>query len=68
MPARETVCIAGDIDPDKVGCWTPKRGVANLATCYYAKRDNTLTKEKDIAPKMWIKPLFNKEIIDLKKD
>ena len=60
-----TVCTASDIDPDKVECWTPKKGAANLVTCYYAKRDNTLTKEKDIGPKMWIKPLFDKEIINL---
>lgn len=62
-----TVCTAADIEPDKVGCWTPKKGAVNLVTCHYAKRDKILTKEKYIGPKMWIKPLFNKEIIDLKK-
>ena len=63
-----TVCTAADLEPDKVGCWTPKKGAANLVTCRYAKRDKILTKEKYIGPKMWIRPLFNKEIIDLKKD
>jgi len=60
-----TVCITTDLEPDKVGCWTPRAGAANFATCYYAKRDNVLTKNRDIAPKMWIKPLFKKEVIDL---
>lgn len=63
-----TVCTVGDLEPNRVGCWTPKRGAANLATCYYAKIDNILTKEKGIGPKMWVRPLFEKEIIDLKKD
>jgi hypothetical protein len=62
-----TICTAGDIEPDKVECWTPKKGAANLITCSYAKRDNILTKEKDIRPKTWIKHLFNKEIIDLER-
>ena len=60
-----TVCTASDLDPDKVGCWTPKTGAANFATCYYAKRDNILIENKDIEPKRWIRPLFNKEVIDL---
>lgn len=61
-----TICTTSDLEQDKVGCWTSKKGAANFATCYYAKRDNVLTKNKDIEPKMWIKPLFNKEVIDLK--
>lgn len=61
-----TICTAADLEPDKVECWTPKTYAANFATCYYAKRDNVLTENKDIEPKMWIKPLFNKEVIDLK--
>ena len=61
-----TICTAADLQPDKVECWTPRKGAANFATCYYAKRDNILTKKKDTDPKMWIKPLFNKEVIDLK--
>lgn len=63
-----TICTAADLEPDKVGCWTPKKGVANFATCYYAKRDDILTKNKSTNPKIWIRPLFNKEVIDLKKD
>lgn len=61
-----TVCITSDLEPDKVGCWTPRTGAANFATCYYAKRDNVLTKSGNIAPKMWIKPLFKKELINLR--
>lgn len=60
-----TICTAGDFEPDKVGCWTLKKGAANFLTCSYAKMDNILTKEKGIPPKTWIKNLFNKEIIDL---
>jgi hypothetical protein len=60
-----TVCTAADVEPDKIECWTPKTGAANFATCYYAKRDSILTKDKYILPKMWIRPLFKKEIIDL---
>jgi hypothetical protein len=61
-----TICTASDLVPDNVGCWTPRTGSANFATCYYAKRENILTKNKDIEPKRWIRPLFNKEIIELK--
>jgi hypothetical protein len=60
-----TVCTAADLEPDKASCWTPKKGTANFVTCRYAKRDKIHT-DKYIGPKMWIKPLFNKEIINLK--
>ena len=62
-----TICTTADLEPDKVGCWTLKKGAANFATCYYAKMDYILTKNKSTNPKIWIRPLFNKEIIDLKK-
>ena len=61
-----TMCIAADLNPDNVECWTPRIGAANFATCHYAKRENALTKITAITPKMWIKPLFKKEVIDLK--
>ena len=60
-----TVCTAADVESDKIECWTPRTGAANFATCYYAKRDSILEKDKGILPKMWIKPLFKKEVIDL---
>lgn len=60
-----TICTVSDLDPDKVGCWTPRTDAANFATCYYAKKDNVWTENKNIVPKRWIRPLFNKEIIDL---
>jgi hypothetical protein len=44
----------------------PRTGAANFAACYYAKRDSILTKDKYILPKMWIRPLFKKEVIDLR--
>lgn len=61
-----TVCTAADAESDKIECWSLKTGAANLATCYYAKRDSILEKDKGILPKMWIRPLFKKEAIDLK--
>lgn len=63
-----TICTAGDLEPDKIECWTPKKGAVNLVTCHYANRENLSIKEKGIEPKMWIKHLFSKEVIDLKKD
>jgi hypothetical protein len=60
-----TICTAGDIIPDKVECWTPKKGAVNPITCYYAKKDISTKEKKDVVPKTWIKYLFNKEIIDL---
>jgi hypothetical protein len=61
-----TVCVAADADPNKVECWTPRRGAANFATCLYAKREDASAKITCIGPKMWTKSLFKKEIIDLR--
>lgn len=61
-----TVYTGSDLETDKVECWTTKRGAANFLTCRYAKIDNVVTKEIGIEPKRWVRPLFNKEIIDLK--
>jgi hypothetical protein len=60
-----TTCTASDMETDKIECWIPKKNVANFVTCSYAKIDNK-SKETMSHPKMWIKPLFDKEIIDLK--
>jgi hypothetical protein len=61
-----TVCTATDANPDKIECWTPRIGAANFATCYYIKRYSILEKDKAILPKMWIRPLFKREVIDLR--
>lgn len=61
-----TVCTGSDLETDKVECWTIKRGAANFLTCKYAKIDSTSTKEIGIIPKKWIRPLFDKEMINLK--
>lgn len=63
-----TMCTAGDMEPDKVECWTPKRGAANFITCRIAKIDSIISiKEPGIGPRKWIKHLFEKEVIDLNK-
>lgn len=58
-------CIASDIETDKVECWIPKKNAANLVTCNIAKIDNIITKEVGGYPKMWIKPLFSREVINI---
>jgi hypothetical protein len=60
-----TVCTATDMEKDKIECWTPKRNAANFITCGYAKIDDTKTEDIGEYPKMWIKPLFDKEVIRL---
>lgn len=62
-----TTCIAADLEADKVECYSPKKNAANFVTCNYAKIDNIITKEVGGYPKMWIKPLFHKEVIHIDK-
>lgn len=61
-----TTCTTSDLEADKVECWTPKKNAINFVTCSIAKLDNSLTKEIGGIPKKWIRPLFDKEMIDLK--
>ena len=61
-----TVCTASDMETDKIECWVPRKHTANFATCGYAKIDDVITRDIGEYPKMWIKPLFKKEVIDLK--
>lgn len=58
-------CTATDMEVNKIECWIPKKGAANFVTCGYAKIDDTKTEEIGKYPKMWIKLLFNKEVINL---
>lgn len=62
-----TVCTASDMETDKIECWIPRKSAANFATCGYAKIDDTITGAIGEYPKMWIRPLFNKETIHLDK-
>jgi hypothetical protein len=61
-----TVCTASDMEKDKIECWTPRKHAANFITCGYAKIDDARIRDLGIYPKTWIKPLFKKELIDLK--
>lgn len=60
-----TVCVGSDAIPDRVGCYTANNKIikddCNRATLLKLL---TRTEETDL-PKPWIKPLFDKEIINL---
>lgn len=62
-----TACIAGDIEPDKVECWTVKKNAANFMNCLHARIDRSFDKNYNGSPKKWIRPLFDTEIIDLEE-
>lgn len=61
-----TVCIASDAVPDRVDCYTANNTVTK-DDCNIAKmlKFSTGTQETGL-PRPWIKPLFDKETIDLK--
>jgi hypothetical protein len=59
-----TVCMSSDAEPNNVECWTIKD---NVNGDHY-KRANIEIKNRKLIrnpPHNWIKPLFNKEIINL---
>lgn len=61
-----TVCMSSDAEPNHVECWTTRD---NVNGDHY-KRANLEIKNRKIVrnpPHDWIKHLFNKEIISLKK-
>lgn len=58
-----TVCVGSDADHDRVDCWTAKE-VSKKKCMEVMLRFQTEFKHEP--PKDWIKPLFDKEIIDLK--
>lgn len=60
-----TMCTTSDLEADKLECWTPKKNATNFVTCSIAKFDDTFTKKIGGVPKRWIRPLFDKEMIDL---
>ena len=61
-----TICTAGDLEPDKVGCWTAKKDSTGHMSCARARVDKMLSRELGGSPKKWIRPLFDIETIDLK--
>ena len=62
-----TICTAGDLEPDKVGCWTAKKDSTNFTNCTHARIDHFLNRKTDESPKRWIIPLFDIEDLDLKQ-
>ena len=61
-----TVCMSSDAEPNNVECWTTKD---NINRTHYKRANIEIQDRKLIRnpPHDWIKPLFNKEIITLKK-
>lgn len=57
-----TVCIGTDLDEDTVECWTAKGNITRK-DFDRASRESRLP---DSYPKEWTKPLFKKDIINLK--
>lgn len=61
-----TTCSTSDTEPDITECWTAKE---NIDKKYYNRANIEIEDPRLIrnSPHKWIRPLFNKEIIDLKK-
>ncbi len=59
-----TVCTSSDAEPNNIECWTSKD---TISTDNYKKASIEIQNEKIVRnpPHDWIKPLFNKEVIDL---
>ena len=62
--AAGTVCTGNDLDLEKVECWTVKSEKVKVKDCKQANQEHKerITEE----PRKWIKPLFTKELINLK--
>ncbi len=62
-----TVCMSSDAEPNNVECWTTKENVIN--NNHYKRANVELQNRKLVRnpPHDWIKPLFNREIIDLEQ-
>jgi hypothetical protein len=60
-----TTCIGSDLDMDKVECWTIKNFIK--WNCIRAFKEKIFPIEKGDTPHKWVLPLFNVELIDLKK-
>lgn len=63
-----TTCIGTDLDMSKVECWTIKN--IDDGDCIRALTETISPREENYStlPHEWIKPIFNKEMIDLKNN
>ena len=62
-----TTCIGSDLDESKIECWTVKKDIGD-GDCFTAFMEQISPKETGSKlPKDWIIPLFDKEMINLKK-
>lgn len=61
-----TTCSGSDTEPSIVECWTAKE---NIDKKHYNRANTEIEDPRLIrnSPHEWIRPLFNKEIIDLKR-
>ena len=59
-----TVCMSSDAEPNYVECWTTKE---NINSTHYKRAGQEIQDRKLVRnpPRDWIKPLFNKEFINL---
>ena len=59
-----TVCTGNDLDLEKVECWSVKSEKVKVKDCAQANQEH---KERIAEqPRKWIKPLFDREVINLK--
>lgn len=62
-----TTCVGSDLDMDKVECWTIKQ--MDDGDCIRALMEHMSPEEKEQKlPKDWVKPLFEIEMIRLKRE
>lgn len=62
-----TVCVGSDANLDRVDCWTVNNTITE-DDCGRARTLKLLGMAGEGPPKPWIKPLFDKEIINLEND
>lgn len=60
-----TVCVGTDIEPNKVECWISKKGIVTKDDVIRLGEELQSPAVND-PPHEWIKPFFNRKIIELK--
>jgi hypothetical protein len=60
-----TVCMSSDAEPAKVECWTTKDNI--IHNNHYERANTEILDDKLVRnpPHSWIKPLFNRELINV---
>lgn len=58
-------CVGTDIDPNKVECWISKKGIETKDDVIKLGEELQSSAVND-PPHEWVKPFFNREIIDLR--